>query len=65
MIYYFQKLVGVGAKTLKNLKNSEKELQFFYHLGAFMREEQISLIKKACFMLIFLNLKSKASHLFF
>jgi hypothetical protein len=30
-----------------------------------MREEKISLIKKACFMLNFLNLKSKASHLFF
>jgi hypothetical protein len=34
------------------------------NLCTFTRKEKISLIKIACFMLNFLNLKSKASHLF-
>jgi hypothetical protein len=56
-----------SAKMSKNLKkpekNGEKKLQKKFCLGAFMREEKISLIKKACFMLNYL--KSKAIHLFF
>jgi hypothetical protein len=58
-----------SAKTSKNLekplKNSEKKLQISFCLGAFMREGKMSVIKIACFMLIFLNLKSKPRHLFF
>jgi hypothetical protein len=58
-----------SAKTSKNLKkplkNSEKKLQIFFCVGASTGGHKISLIKKACLMLNFLNLKSKASHLFF
>jgi hypothetical protein len=58
-----------SAKTSKNLKkhrkNIEKKLQIFFCLGASTGGDKISLIKKACLMLNFLNLKSKASHLFF
>ena len=53
------------AKTLKSLKKQRKKNFKKFFIGAFMREEQILLVKKACFMLIFLNLKSKASKLFF
>jgi hypothetical protein len=58
-----------SAKTSKNLekplKNSEKKLQISFCLGAFMQEGTMSVIKIACFMLNFLNLKSKPRHLFF
>jgi hypothetical protein len=37
----------------------------FFCLCAFTWEEEMSLIKKACFMLNFLNLKSFPSYLFF
>ena len=37
---------------------------FLIGIRAFTREEKMSLIKKACFMLNFLNLKSKPIHLF-
>jgi hypothetical protein len=54
------------AKTLKNHKKTEKKkLQFFFCLGAFTREGKMSVIKKACFVLNFLNLKSFPSDLFF
>ena len=41
------------------------KILFYFYIRTFIGEENISLIKKACFMLIFLNLKSKAIHLFF
>ena len=47
------------VKTLKNLKKTSKENFNFFCVGAFTREGKISLIKIACFMLNFLNLKSK------
>ena len=50
-----------GAKTLKNQR---KKTSNFFCVCAFIREEKIPMIKSACFMLNFLNLKSKASHLF-
>jgi hypothetical protein len=50
------------AKTLKNLKKQQKKN--FFCLGAFMREGKMSVIKITCFMLNFLNLKSKPRHLF-
>ena len=46
----------------KNLKKREKRLPIF--LLCLTREEKISLIKKACFMLNILNLKSFSSHFF-
>ena len=59
---------GKSAKTSKNLekplKNSEKKMSIFFCVGAFTGDEKKSLIKIVCFMLIFLNLKSKARHLF-
>jgi hypothetical protein len=52
------------AKTIKNLKKTAKKNFNSFLFMCFYWEEKISLIKKACFMLIFLNLKSKARHLF-
>ena len=46
-------------KTLKNLEKQQKKCFLFL----FTQEEKISFIKKACFMLSFLNLRSKPSHL--
>jgi hypothetical protein len=57
-----------SAKTNKNLekplKTAKKKLQIFFCLGAFMREGKMSVIKIACLMLNFLNLKSKPRHIF-
>jgi len=53
------------AKTLKNLINIAKRNFNSFCLGAFTGEENFLLIKKACLKLNFLNLKSKARHLFF
>ena len=55
----------VKAHTQKPLKNSEKKLQFFFCLSTFTWEGKMSVLKIACFMLNFLNLKSKPRHLFF
>ena len=54
-----------SAKTSKNLKKTAKKTSIFFCVYAFTREEKNSIIKIACFMLDFLNLKSKARHLFF
>jgi hypothetical protein len=54
-----------SAKTSKNLNKNRKKTSIFFCLGASTGGDKISLIKKACLMLNFLNLKSKASHLFF
>jgi hypothetical protein len=62
---YMKSGLKVKRRREKRVKSREKTLNFFFHICAFMREEEISLIKKACFMLNFLNLKSKAIHLFF
>ena len=52
------------AKTLKKThKTAKKQLQIF--CCAFTREGKKSLIKIACFILNFLNVKSKPRHLFF
>ena len=56
-----------GLKVKRRRKkrvNQEKNFDFFFHKCAFMREEEMSLIKKACFMLNFLNLKSLPLNLF-
>ena len=53
-----------STKTSKNHKKTVKKTSNFFCLYPFTREEKISLIKKACFMLNSLNLKSKPSHLF-
>ena len=50
-------------KSSKTSKNREKT-SILFCLGAFTLEGKMSVIKIACFMLNFLNLKSKASHLF-
>ena len=60
MFWKFQ-ILKKALKRKKPLKNSEKKLQIFFCLGAFTLEEKISLIKKACFMLNFLNLNSFCS----
>ena len=60
-----KKALKTRKKLKKTEKNSEKKLQIFFCLGAFTREEKISLIKKACFILNFLNFKSFPSYLFF
>ena len=54
----------VWARTLKNLKNTAKKLHFFL-FRRFYTRRKISLIKNACFMVNFLNLKSFPSYLFF
>jgi hypothetical protein len=61
----FEKSAKMSKKLKKPRKNSEKKLQIFFCVGASTGGDKISIIKKACFMLNFLNLKSKASHLFF
>jgi hypothetical protein len=61
----FEKSAKMSKNLKKPYKKRVKKVQIFFCLGAFMREEKFSLIKKACFMLNFLNLKSKAIHLFF
>ena len=53
-----------GAKTSKNLSETAKRKLQFFCVCAFTQEEKKSIIKNACFMLYFLNLKSKASHFF-
>ena len=45
-------------KREKTLKKQRKKLQFFFCLGAFTLEEEMSPIKKACFILFFFNLGS-------
>ena len=49
------------AKTLKNLKKQQKKTSIFFLFGHFHTGKKISLIKKACFMLNFLNLNSFCS----
>ena len=66
--FYFnrsEKKICSHAKRSKNLKKQQKKLQIFFCLATFTREEKISLIKKACFMLNVLNLKSFSRHIFF
>ena len=52
-------------KAEKKRKIKRKKLQIFFCLAAFTREGKMSVIKIACFILNFLNLKSKPRHLFF
>ena len=51
-----------ALKRAKTLKTQRKKTSFF--LGAFTWERIMSLIKIACFVLNFLNLKSKPRQLF-
>ena len=55
-----------SAKTRKNLKKTaKKKLQFFFCLGPFTLEEDMSLIKKACFILIFFQFEEFSILFFF
>ena len=56
-----------SAKTSENLKNPKKTAKknfIFFCLDAFTREGKMFLIKIVCFILNFLNWKSKPRHLF-
>ena len=55
----------VKRRRKKRVKSREKKLQKIFCLAASTQGEEMTLIKVAYFMLNFLNLKSKARHLFF
>ena len=61
----FEKSAKTSKKTKKPLKNSGKNTSNFFCVVTSTGGDKISLIKKACLMLNFLNLKLKPRHLFF
>ena len=70
LILLFKNVLNISnfeneTKTSKNLKKKGKKTSFFLCVCTFTWEEKVSIIKIAYLMLIFLNLKSLLSYLFF